>query len=244
MNYFKRNLIDISLIGILAVCLIMVIAIVNPIGHQYKSAKRASVKLQGIKGQCSGVQIETKSHNKYILSAGHCAHLNDNNELRVTDESGRVTMRRIIAEDVNSDLLLIEADPQSDTIQIADSSHIGDKIKTWTHGAGLDTYMTQGELIQYKDINIMISIADNPEQEAACRAVPKNRIEYIEMFGIPLSICELHLHGLVSTANVVPGSSGGMVVKNEKLVGIVSATDGHFGYFVGLEDIHRFIDNY
>lgn len=238
----KRDLIDAGLCGLVIVCLFFAGVIVNKV--KSTGPRQSSMKLEGKNGQCSGVQIKAKSGKEYILSAGHCAHLSDDKTIKVTDESGRILSRQIIAEDQNSDLLLIEAVPGTRSIEIDDKDIVGQKVETFTHGSGLDTYRTSGELIQFKEINIPLYPIETPEQDVACKAVPKNRVDVYMMFGEPFIVCSMHLDGVVSTAKVVPGSSGGMVVHDKKLVGIVSATSSDFAFFVSLKDIHQFVDNY
>jgi hypothetical protein len=244
----RRDLIDVLLGGIAILCVSGCIWIVNHVKAKpifpVDQAKKSSIKLRGVNGSCSGVQIKAKSGQEYILSAGHCAHVGDGQSVIAETEDGRSLERRIIAEDRFSDLLLIEAIPNYPSLQLATEEHLGDKIDTFTHGNGLATYKTSGELIQYQEILVPIKEISSPEDAKKCLESPKNRIQELEFFGLHAEICSLYLRGIVSTAKVVPGSSGGMVVKGDKLVGIVSATDGNFGFFVSLQDLHRFSDNY
>lgn len=230
---------------LLSICIVsMACAIALLSIHKSVSARASSVKIYGINGQCSGVQIKAKSGKEYILSAGHCSHVSNSSSVTIQTEDGRVLERQIIKEDEDSDLLLIEAAPGVPSISILHSENIGDKVETFTHGGGMATYETSGELIEYKSIDIPIALVISPEAQAACKSVRKNRLLPIEMFGEIVYACGMHLDGVVSTAHVIPGSSGGMVVKDDKLIGIVSATDGNFGFFVSLRDIHNFVDNY
>ena len=237
----KRDLIDAALAGFVIICIVLAGITVHMTKHH---ARDASVMLQGVHGQCSGVQVRVKSGAEYILSAGHCSHLGVGDEMTVTTEDGRKLTRKVIQEDPNSDLLLIEGVPGGRSIKIADSVSVGDKVDTFTHGSGLATHKTSGELIEYKDIDVPLYMLDTVEAATECKSMPKNRLQSFEIFGIQIGVCSMHLAGVVSTASVVPGSSGGMVVRGDEVVGIVSATDGHFGYFVSLKDIKNFTDNY
>lgn len=245
----KRNIVDILLCGIVIASICGSMMIMKNLNQDKapvltEIARKSSVKLSGKNGSCSGVQIITKSGQQYVLSAGHCAHVGDGITVTAETEDGRTLERRIIAEDRLSDLLLIEAIPNYPPIQIAQSQAVGDKVDTFTHGKGLKTYKTSGEIIQFTDIDIPMFPIDNMADHEKCESMPKNRVTMMEIWGMPIEICSMHLAGVVSTAQVVPGSSGGMVVKGDKLIGIVSATDGHFGFFVSLQDIKLFVDNY
>lgn len=236
----KLDMIDALQIGFIMVCIMVAGVVCSVVKH---SPQESTVKINGKNGQCSGVQIQTKSGSEYILSAGHCAHLSDDDKLDITTEDGRHLIRRIVAEDMNSDLLLIEAVPGLRSLKIADTESLGESVETFTHGAGLATYKTSGELVQFKEIEIPMFEILSGENLAKCQSAPKYKVIALDPFGLQL-MCVMHLDGVVSTAQVVPGSSGGMVVHADKLVGVVSATDGHFGYFVTVKDIHSFVDSY
>lgn len=65
-------------------------------------------KLQSAHGSCSGEQVRAPSGKDYILTAAHCRILDDGSgSIQARDEQGRESMHRIIAEDPNSDLLLL-----------------------------------------------------------------------------------------------------------------------------------------
>ena len=204
--------------------------------------KNRSVRLTSGRGGCSGEQIHSPHGDDYILTAGHCRVLEVNGMITVTDELGNKIQRKVIAEDPNSDLLLLEGLPGLRGLDIADSDYAGEHVRTFTHGSLLDTYKTEGELIQKKYVDIVISIIDSPEAAAACTSKPKNiAIDVPTFFGM-IPACIMHVEEIVSTAKIVPGSSGGMVVDDSgKLVGVASASDEHFYYFVSLSDIQKFV---
>jgi S1-C subfamily serine protease len=58
-------------------------------------------------------------------------------------------------------------------------------------------------------------------------------------------MCFLKVVEVATTAKVVPGSSGGMVVDDVgDLIGVVSASNGDFGFLVRLQDIKNFLAKY
>lgn len=191
-------------------------------------------------GLCSGEQIKAPSGVNYILTASHCAGLRDkDNNFSVTTESGVTLKRKLIAEDPNSDLLLIEGLPNISGIDIASSLKTEEEIRTFTHGMGLKTYRTIGTYIITQKSQVQVV------PEACESGYPKYRsIDIPTFFGL-FRFCIMETQQEVVTAMIVPGSSGGMVVNSSgDLVGVVSAGDGHFGFLVSIDDIHNFMSGY
>lgn len=207
-------------------------------------ARGRSVKLSGGGGSCSGEQIISPSGHAYILTAGHCKDLRgDKNSITVDTEDGKTLERAIIAEDMKSDLLLLEGVPSLQGLRIADAYEPAQHVRTFTHGAGLPTYETQGVLVGKAEELVLMGFI-GLTYDGACKG-PKYRIIPVDYMGGQINACVLDVVEMVSTAMVVPGSSGGMVVDDSgHLVGVVSATDGRFAYFVTLDDIKAFISGY
>lgn len=204
------------------------------------SAKSRSIKLISQAGACSGVQVRAPSGQSYIMTASHCKILADaNRDIEAVTESGSHIKRHIIVEDPKSDLLLLEGIPGMKGLEIADRIWAGEHVRTFTHGGGLDTYKTEGVLIQQK--NVQIPMADEKE----C-SMPKYKSIELD-FGIlgAFKLCVMDVAEIATTTQTVPGSSGGMVVDDSnRLAGIVSAGDGHFGFLVRRLDIKDFIKAY
>lgn len=204
------------------------------------------VQLKGeSKGFCSGVQIKAPSGKDYILTAAHCSALSEkDNTILVRTDNSRYTPRRILEVSPATDLMLLEGISDLKGIKIASGYGIGQHLRSFTHGAALDTYKTEGELIQERVVDIMIDLINSEEDKAAC-SLPKYKIVKVNTFFGNIEACVLHLNMFVSTAKVVPGSSGGGIFDDHgKLVGIVSAGDGTFGIFVTLTDIKNFLATY
>lgn len=237
----KKLIISIGLLAILFGC-----AHLPAIPKSEAYIRERSVKLIGRRGTCSGEQVKGHSGIDYILSAGHCKVLADSdNTILIQTEDKHVMRRRIIAEDPNSDLLLIEGLPDLEGLEIAERIVIQDHVRTFTHGAGMDTYMTEGEVVQQKHIDIGLFLISSEEDLDKCRD-PKHRIEQVvDIMGENKAICLMSVWETVVTAKIVPGSSGGMIVNDAgQLIGVASATDGSFGYIVNLEHIQDFLSNY
>lgn len=203
------------------------------------------VMLSGNDGFCSGEQVRTDKGEDYILSAGHCHELQDKEgNIEVITESGRHIKRKVIAEDQNSDLLLIEGLPNLRGIDIAKSDHRFESIRTFTHGGGMATYETDGHIIQDQHLDIPLFMAEDQDSISRCN-MSKEKIESVQIFIFNVQMCMLSVDETITEALIVPGSSGGMIVdRSGDLVGVASASAGSFGSMVRLQDIRKFLANY
>lgn len=197
------------------------------------------------KGSCSGVQVHTPSGKDYILTAAHCSVLAESdNTILVRTDSSRFTPRHVLEVSPVTDLMILEGVPGLKGISVASSYEIGQHLRSFTHGAGLDTYRTEGDLIQEKTIDIAIDMISSEEDALAC-SLPKYKILSISTFFGEVRICALHLNMFISTTRVVPGSSGGGIFDDRgNLVAIVSGGDAMFGAFITLTDIQTFLSSY
>lgn len=223
---------------------ILLVGITNPIKTE-SYIKNRVIQLKGNGHACTGEQVRAPSGVDYILTAAHCSVLADNGKINAYSEYGTFLPRKVIAEDSNSDLLLLEGMPGLKGLSIAHSDYRNEEIRTFTHGAAMLTYKTTGVLIQDKSVEVPLFQIDTAEQEAACKQ-PKNKIYEINFIGISFGkLCLLDVQETATTAMIVPGSSGGPIVDfRGDLVGVVSAGGGGFGWLVRLEDIRAFLSNY
>lgn len=204
-----------------------------------------AVVLSSSQGLCSGEQVRAPSGQDYILTAGHCKDIAANGSMMVTDSHGNVTERKVIAEDPASDLLLLEGLPGLRGLDIAAYEYGTEHVRTFTHGGRMATYKTEGELIQKTQVQFMLDVIDSPEKEAACKIAPKYQAVKVDTFFGEVELCIVQADEMASTAQIMPGSSGGMVVDDSgDLVGVASCTGKGFNFFVTLSDIRSFLSGY
>lgn len=190
-------------------------------------------------GSCSGEQIRADSGKDYILTAAHCRKLVDMGADVIT-EAGKHYKALFIAEDPNSDLMLLQGIPGLRGLYVGDKLSDRDEIRTFTHGSGMKTYKTSGVIIETKQVDIMIGIITSEQDFLSCISMPKNKLSMDFIF----PVCLLSVESTFSTAFVAPGSSGGAVVDSSgDLVGVVSAGGEGYALFVKLSDINKFLLN-
>jgi CBS-domain-containing membrane protein len=181
--------------------------------------------------ECSAIEVKAPSGKNYTMSAGHCAPMAVNEYIMATREDGSQIMIKVLKVDAERDLMLLEAADEK-SIDVANSEKFHQHIHTLTHGHGMPTYRTDGELLKDVDIKIEDPIGSEEEMKK-CKNIVVGAFEMD---------CELKLHVIMSTAQVLPGSSGGAILnKQGQLVGIVSCTDGFFSGFVMLKDIQEML---
>lgn len=189
-------------------------------------------------GMCSAIQVRAPSNKIYMLSAAHCLLLFHDNKIAAVDERGKEYTVTLIAEDPRSDLILMSA-ATGKYIDIATSLPIHTKIHTMTHGRGFPSYRTDGEFLDHEHVTVPLRPITTMEDMNMCLIMPKYHADLGEM-GLT---CYLSLDENMTTAFVLPGSSGGAVVnESNELIGIVSASYGPIlSALVTLEDIQAFM---
>ncbi len=200
------------------------------------------VQIKGSEGgSCSGEQVKAPSGKEYIMTAAHCRSLVEDGNGTVVTEDGKEHKAIFIAEDINSDLMILKGIKGIGSLSIAKKAEDRQHIRTYTHGAGMKAYRTDGVLIETQLIQIMIDMIFSQAEFDACLSMPKQQVAII-MEVIP--VCILSVEETASTAFTAPGSSGGAVVDSKgRLVGVVSAGGGGYSFFVTLSDIQAFMSD-
>lgn len=182
-------------------------------------------------GSCTGIQIRADSGTVYMLTAAHCRPILIYNILIAEDEDGKRTPIKFIAEDPRSDLMLLTS-ADDKYVDIAKGASKQQKVHTITHGMGLPSFRTDGELLNIQEIQVPIPGVEH------CVG-PKYKFDFL------FSVCVLDVMQYHTTAWIIPGSSGGPLLdESGHLLGIATATTAvHLSSFVTLKDIHAFLQN-
>lgn len=202
-----------------------------------------AVQIRGNQASCSAVQIKAPSGKNYLLTASHCKPLATNGRILAISEHNAISMPKIIAEDPESDLLLLEGIKGVQGLELGKYSHRNDHVRTYTHGHGLKTYKTEGELIEKR----LLDIPMYPYPQGGLCSLPKEKVLSLRTPWASEEVCVMSVREMYMTAPIAPGSSGGMVVNDDgDLIGIVSAmeTGTIYGLIVDIEEIRNFLYNY
>ena len=195
-------------------------------------------KLFADSGSCTGVKVFAPSGKAYVLTAGHCASLLKDGTVKATTEDGVEYTLNFIEEDPYSDLLLLSAPVDGPAVSVAKQLERHEHVHTLTHGRGYPTYRTDGEAVATDVTTVPTLRLTNPNDIVKCSS-PKYTI-ITTPFGD--RACAVVTVQLISTASLIPGSSGGPLFNAEgQLAGIASATDDKFAAFVTLSDIGSFL---
>jgi Trypsin-like peptidase domain len=180
---------------------------------------------------CSAIEIRAPSGKNYTMSAAHCYEMAVNEYVTAQAEDGSEHMIKVLQVDKDHDLMLLEAFDDK-FIDVAKDYHTHEHVHTLTHGHGQPTYRTDGELLKVENVRVAIPI-ESDEDLAKCTNIIQSALEVS---------CELKLTVMMSTAAIIPGSSGGAVLDEAgHLVGIVSCGDGFFSGFIPLPDIQNML---
>lgn len=210
-------------------------------------ARRAVVQLIGDEGgACTGVQVRAKSGQLYVLTAAHCRPLvNPTGEIGAVLEDKTKLRLQFVAEDDHSDLMLLTGDSRIYTVDVASKTEMYEKVHTMTHGGRAASYRTDGELLDEVQGGFMIDFVTTPEEAAKCEETPKYSVQKVNVIFFEAEACVLDVMSTRSTAQAIPGSSGGpMFNEAGELIGIVSygnSSQPIFAFYVRLVDIQKFL---
>lgn len=236
MKKFLAICLSLGIIGTYAVC--------SSNNRQVKSTdsyvRDRVVMLRGNHILCSGIQVKAPSGTVYTLTAAHCLKLVENGKTLSTDEYGNASTIYFVSIDEEHDLMLLSS-ANHKSINVADDIYTHQHIHTMTHGHGYPSYRTDGEILSEQVLKVMKFPILNEEDEKSCKVSSYQQKEDT-IFG---PVCVITMNLQMTSAYVVPGSSGGAVLNSAgELVGIVSCGDGSiFSGVVPLLDIQLFLAN-
>ncbi len=205
----------------------------------------AVIKLIGARGTCSAIQVQDAKGQLLVVSAAHCRPLVDEDGMiKAEGEDGRTTELKFLVEDDHSDLILFKGSKKFGHIAVAKKSpKLHEKLHTLTHGGGAPTFRTDGEALDEVGGGFMIDIVGSEGDILACISHAKYTIVPDPMTGA--IYCVLDVKSLRTTAQAIPGSSGGALLNEAgELVGITSygnPQQATFAYYVRLVDIQAFL---
>ena len=209
--------------------------------HTYRASdsylRQTVYKLYSAHGSCSGVKVTAPSGKAYVLSAGHCTSLVEDGKIKADDEEGNTYTLDFLDEDPYSDLMLLSAPLGGPSVSVGKDLSRHEHIHTLTHGRGYPTFRTDGEVVKTD----LTTIGGFPVYTLLDLLKCSKEKERVVMDGDE-KICALQTFQYVTTASVIPGSSGGpMFNEDGKLVGIASAIDDRFSSFVTIADMVLFL---
>lgn len=206
------------------------LAAVKTINHYAKKTahyqQNRILQLEGNNIGCTGTEVVAPSGKVVTLTAAHCQKQIADNHIGFIDESLSRGSLSVVAIDERLDLMLLEGTNKQLGFEVARKLAINDPIHTMTHGWSMPAYRTDGMVI---GVNLEV---DPP----VCKSS-------VDIAGFKLGLnCSVPPKRTVTTAWVLPGSSGGPLLNEDgDLIGIVYALTGPFSYSVGLDDIKDFL---
>jgi hypothetical protein len=197
------------------------------------------VHLVSSNGSCTGTQIRAQSGKDYILSAGHCADLqNQRAQILVVTDSGDMLSRAVLDVNLELDLMLLEGIPGMKGLPLADSAMKGQEVISYTHGHGLPIYSARGIL---GDVG--------PAQIAELIGSPMEFFQCMVGGGNPVSdgeqgYCVKSYMLRASSMPLLGGASGGAILNMRgQVIGVAESQDEHThdGFLVDIKEIKSFL---
>lgn len=232
-------------ISIIAITLAGCLSYVRHVKASDSYVRDAVVLLYGAGGSCTGVQVKLRESKKaFVLTAAHCLPLVEEGKINAKTESGEILSLKVLEEDTQADLLLLEGSDQLSTVILATDAELHDRVHTVTHGAGAPAYRTDGELLDEVEGGFIHAISTSGASlPSECTSMPKYKLIVDPQSGS--TYCVLNVYSAAATAQAIPGSSGGPLLNEAgELVGIVSYGNPNiptFSYYVTQHDIEQFL---
>lgn len=195
----------------------------------------------------SGSHVVAPSGRVYILTNAHVCNLSKTKEIYITDDFGRTIPRRIIEVSDFTDLCLVEPLPNyKGALKIGSEPNPGQIVAAIGHPSLMPTTMSRGEVIGQQEVDVTDHIMDPSDKEDKCN-LPKNKIVDVDdIFFGSFKVCTIHINANLTTAVILPGSSGSPLIDFwGRMVGVMFAGNrANWGVAVTQNDVQRFLKPY
>jgi len=193
----------------------------------------------------TGFSVEADSGKSYIVTNEHVCVGSKNGWVKVTNENGLTSNKKIVYIDKDHDICLVEGDKRLPTLSLGDSPEKGDFHYVIGHPGGRNLTVSRGEYIGDTTIDLP-NFSVTKRSQCTGKILELNILEQIFM-GVEF-LCMKSFLSYQSTAIAYGGNSGSPVVNSwGKVIGILFAgrrDQNTANYLVPLQELKRVLPIY